>query len=273
MYVSCSCLVCAKEDYPTVGQTLTAIRRLGFRAVDLDCFENWQHVNPSQLAGGGGKLVAEIAHLVAESSLSVSSLNCGLSRPLGDGEAGSFAQYKAEFAALLSLAERTGCPNVTLQAGGPLEHVSLDEQLAVTVDHLRELGAMAGAAGVTVGLEGHANTIIEKPADALALMRRLWPAVGFTYDPSHFVLQGIDLGRTEELLEFAVHVHVRNASPGRMQETMASGTVELSWLIAALREVGYTGAAAIEYFGGFDKDFTETLALRDRLRELGVADG
>ena len=40
MYVSCSCLVCAKEDYPTVGQTLTAIRRLGFRAVDLDCFEH-----------------------------------------------------------------------------------------------------------------------------------------------------------------------------------------------------------------------------------------
>ena len=51
MYVSCSCLVCAKEDYPTVGQTLAAIRRLGFRAVDLDCFENWQHLMLFMLTG------------------------------------------------------------------------------------------------------------------------------------------------------------------------------------------------------------------------------
>ena len=81
---------------------------------------------------------------------------------------------------------------------------------------------------------------------------------------------GAALPETAALLDRAVHVHVRNAGPGRMQETMAAGTVDFGWLIGAMKARGYDGPVAIEYFNGFDGDFASTRALRDRLRELGV---
>jgi sugar phosphate isomerase/epimerase len=273
MYLSCSCLVCAKPEYPTLADALAKIRELGFGAADLDVFENWQHVSPSELAAGGDEAVERVARTVAESGLDVDSMNCGPSRSLGDPAPESFAQYKAEFAALLALAERIGCPNITLQPGPVLADLPAGEQFAVTVDHLRELSAMAGDQDVLVSLEGHAGTIIERPESAVELMERVWPSVGFTYDPSHPVLQDIDLERTRPLLKFTDHVHVRNASSGQMQATMADGTVDFAWLVEALRSVEYFGAVAIEYFDGFDADFTSTLALRDRLRQLGVGEG
>lgn len=50
MYVSCSCLCCTKARFPGLEATFAKIKELGFAAFDLDVFENWQHVTPSQLA-------------------------------------------------------------------------------------------------------------------------------------------------------------------------------------------------------------------------------
>ena len=125
--------------------------------------------------------------------------------------------------------------------------------------------------GVSLSVEGHQGSLLEKPADGLRLMEALWPAVGFTYDPSHFVMQEIPLQETEQLLDYTVHVHVRNASPGNMQATMDEGSVDFAWLVSALRERGYQGGVAIVHFSGFDADFRSTLALRDLLVQLGVA--
>lgn len=270
MYVSCSCLVCAKKDYPTIQQALVEIHRLGFRAFDLDAFENWQHVDPSELAAGREEWARGFADAVAETGLRPASFNCGLSTRLADGEAGAFAQYKAEFAALLALADRVGCPNITLQPGAAIEGRPVREQLATMEEHLAELVRLKGDRHLTIGLENHAHTVIERPDAALGLIEGLWPAVGVTYDPSHPELQGIPLKDTEALLDYAVHVHVRNASTGHMQRTFADGTVDFAWLVAALKDRGYDGALTIEYFNAFDADFATTLALRDHLRALGV---
>lgn len=136
--------------------------------------------------------------------------------------------------------------------------------------HLLELCQLKERYDITVSLEGHANTIIEKPELALSVIEDPWSDVGFTYDPSHFVMQGIPLCETERLLDYTVHVHVRNASPGKMQDTMANGTVDFEWLVNALKAHSYDGALTIEYFRDFDSNFANVLALRERLIELGV---
>ncbi|HJN17803.1 MAG TPA: sugar phosphate isomerase/epimerase, partial [Armatimonadota bacterium] len=132
------------------------------------------------------------------------------------------------------------------------------------------LAEMKGGRKITIGLEGHANTLIEKPGPAIELMRGLWPAVGYVYDPSHPELQDVPLADTEPLLEYTCHVHVRNASTGKMQDTMETGTVDFAWVIDALKRAGYDGAVAIEYFSNFDPEFKSVMALRDRLVELGL---
>jgi sugar phosphate isomerase/epimerase len=273
MYLSCSCLVCDRKRFPALDETLAKIRELGFAAVDLDLFENWQHVNPSELAAGGEPHVAQVADVVRTSGLRVSSLNCGPSQKLNDPSPQAFEQYQREFAALIALAEAVECANVTLQAGPLMGGRDSAEQRDTMREHVRELAALRGERDITISLEGHANTLIEEPGAALEFMQSVWPDVGYTYDPSHPELQGTPLRDTEALLRYTHHVHVRNASLGKMQDTMTAGTVDIEWVVTALKEVGYNGAITIEYFGGFDADFANTMALRGRLIELGVRRG
>ena len=269
MYVSCSCLCCDISRYPTVRESLDKIKGLGFAAVDLDVLENWQHVTPSRLASDAS-FMEQVAETVCASGLTVSSFNCGPSTKLGDPSSEAFEQYMKEFAALLELSGRVDCPNITLQPGPVLKDHSPTDQLAAMRDHLVELAAMKGDRALTIGLEGHAHTIIEKPQDALAMIADLWPVVGYTYDPSHPELQGICLKETECLFGYTCHVHVRNASLGNMQDTMADGTVDFEWLVPTLKAHGYDGALSIEYFKDFDPDFVSTQALKSKLVALGV---
>ncbi|MGD8236987.1 MAG: sugar phosphate isomerase/epimerase family protein [Armatimonadota bacterium] len=271
MYVSCSCLVCDRERYPTVEDALRQIAELGFGAFDLDVFENWQHINPSALAEHVDEWKWRLANATDETGLKVSSFNCGLSQKPGSPDPAAFEQYAREFSALLELAEALGCPNITLQPGPVLAEHSPDEQLAAMREHLAELAPIKGDRELTISIEGHAHTLLEEPSVALDVVRDLWPGVGFTYDPSHPELLGFPLTDMAALVEYTCHVHVRNASRGQMQATMEDGTVDFQWLVAALRDHGYDGALSIEYFGGFDAEFASVTALRDRLVELGVA--
>ena len=217
MYVSCSALCCTQARYPAIEDALAKIKGLGFGAFDLDVFENWQHINPSELA------------------------------------------------------EDPECPNITLQPGQVLDGIEPDVQFATMREHLAALADLRGDRTLTIGLEGHAHTLIEKPDAAIAMIESLWPAVGYTYDPSHPELQGIPLPQTEPLLDWTCHVHIRNASLDHMQDTMADGTLDVAWVVDALRRHGYGGAVTIEYFNDFDPDFASVCGLRDRLVELGVA--
>jgi len=273
MYVSCSLLACAKARYPTVAESLARLADLGFRAVDLDAFENWQHVNPSELAAGGEAAIDALAETIRASGLAVGGFNCGMSRQLTDPDPEAFARYRREFEALLGLAERVGCPSLTVQPGRAEEGREAGELLKLVARRLGELCDAAGPRGVSVGVEAHQGSLLEDPKVARRVFAELCPAAGLTYDPSHFAMQDIPLPETESLLRHAVHVHVRNAAPGKMQETMAHGVVDFDWLVAALKRCGYDGAVAIEYFSDFDPAFESVLALRDKLLACGVADG
>jgi sugar phosphate isomerase/epimerase len=175
-----------------------------------------------------------------------------------------------EYRQLLNLAELVECPNITLQPGKPLEGHPFGSVYDRVTRRLSELAALGEGREIGISVEGHHGSILEKPRDGLRMMEALWPVVGFTYDPSHFVMQDIPLQETEPLLAFTRHVHVRNASLGKMQDTMACGSVDFWWLVPALRARGYTGALSIEYFNRFDERFENTLLLRDLLVELGV---
>lgn len=258
------------RKYPTIGDSLRKIKELGFNAVDLDALENWQHVNPSDLAAGNTAWVQDALQWVTKLDLRVSSVNSSLSRRFTDPDPSAFLSCKREFVAVLDLAEAVGSPNVTLQPGPVFETIGKAGSLKILRERLQELSELRARYKTSVSLEGHDNTVIEDPETALDLIASFWPDFGYTYDPSHYIMNCIDLRRTEALLDYTVHVHVRNASHGKMQDTMADGSVDIEWLVSALKAHGYESALAIEYFWDFDSDFKNTQALRARLIELGV---
>ena len=45
-------------------------------------------------------------------------------------------------------------------------------------------------------------------------MDRTFPNIGITYDPSHYVMQGISLLETKEIVSYSHNVHIRNARQG-----------------------------------------------------------
>jgi len=270
MYLSCSSLACTMDEYPNIKDAIIEMKELGFRAFDLAAFEGWQNVNPSMLAERNESWSREFINAVVESGMKVSSFNCGPSKPLNEPKPSSFAQYEKEYIALLNLAEMVNCPNITVQPGSALKDYSFTKSFDTSMKHLAKLSSLNKDRGVTLSLEGHQGSLLEKPEDALRMMKHLWPSVGFTYDPSHFVMQGISLKETEPLLDYTVHVHVRNSSSEKMQDTMEEGIIDFHWLISALNAHGYNGAVAIEYFSGFDKEFKNTIALREMLLELNV---
>ena len=270
MNLSCSTLCCTLDQYPNILDTLKKIKDLGFHTIDLAAFENWQNINPSVLALSGETWSKTFLDAISFTDLKVSSINCGLSIPLNTPDRQHIPQIEREFRALVNLANAVACPNLTVQPGNPVPGYNLDTMLANTAESLRVLAPISAASGKTLSVEGHQGSILENPGVATRFIQSLWPDVGFTYDPSHWTMQDIPLTDTEPLLHLTYHVHVRNATTDKMQETMDKGNVDFVWLVESLEKHGYNGAVAIEYFSGFDDDFANTLALRDVLLSLGV---
>jgi len=266
MRISCSSCVMADLD---LRGALARMKELGFRYFDLFALEGMGHVYPSRLAADGGRLYEEVVGAVRESGLEVSSVNCGFSRAVNDPSAEACEQVAREFGPILDLAEEVGAPIVTLQTGGYGTQVGRVESFDRAMAGLGRLVEAASGRDVRLSFEPHSGAVVEKPADALYMVKRLWPGAGITYDPSHFAMQPDieSLAETEGLLEYTTHVHVRNAALGEMQAPMDEGTVDFGWVVEALRGRGYAGAVAIEYLYSAEAD---AIKLRDVLVELGI---
>lgn len=273
MSISCSSLVCPIEEFSTIDEIVRHIDKLGFKAIDLAAFEGWQSVNPSWLTEHYDDWTQTFEDALAETGMRVSSIN---TRPrivdITDPDPASFEAYKKDYATILKLAKQVNCSSITIQPGKMEEGETFDTTFERAKQRFLALAELHDGGPITLNLEGHYGSLLESPDAALRMMQAVWPKVGLTYDPSHFTMQGIALKDTEPLLAYTQQVHVRNASLGNMQDTMENGLVDIPWLISALQARAYDGSIAVEYFEGFDRDFTNTRAMHTLLLELlGVA--
>jgi len=83
------------------------------------------------------------------------------------------------------------------------------------------------------------------------------PEMPLVYDPTHFVMQGIDIRETAWLMERAIHVHLRDAAPGKIQEHFGKGAVDFDWVLRTLKDNGYEGHFSIEYLEDENMDVLE----------------
>ena len=102
-------------------------------------------------------------------------------------------------------------------------------------------------------------------------MDRTFPNIGITYDPSHYVMQGISLLETKEIVSYSHNVHIRNARKGAMQAGMDDGEISLEEFVGMLGDSNYNGYVSIEYFNGFDGGCANIIKKREELISLGIA--
>ena len=188
---------------------------------------------------------------------------------LTDPDTDKYKSYKEQFTTVLEFSQALDCRNVVIQPGKLLAGWTFQESRDLLAERLAELGKMAARHDIRLSLEPHKDCIIENPGDALSLIKEVFPHAGCCYDPSHFTMQGIDLENTRGLLDYTYHVHIRNASIGKMQEVSEKGLVDYRWLYESLLECGYDQYLAIEYFNLFDPDLVETRIVKKVFEDFG----
>ncbi|MCY2959792.1 MAG: sugar phosphate isomerase/epimerase [Planctomycetota bacterium] len=110
----------------------------------------------------------------------------------------------------------------------------------------------AQARGVRVAFEPEPGMFVERPAGFLELTRRLenrGGELGLTLDLGHLVVTGdVPVGSPiRALAHHLLHVHLDDARPGVHEHLqLGTGELDLAGALTALREIGYSGMAAVE---------------------------
>ena len=270
-------LACADDTFRLLRPhraVLELVAALGVEAVDIFLAGNRSIVRPEDVRDDIAGAAARIGADVAAVGLKVSDL---FVLPWTDLEtmapnhpdAEERERSRALFGDMLELAVRLEAPGLTILPGidWPDDPASFDRAV-------EELGWRAGQArreGLRFSVEPHVGSVVATPALARSLAEAA-PGVEMTLDYSHFVRQGLAEEDADVLIPFTRHVHVRGASPHRVQESVRENTLDFERILGALGAAGYDGYLTLEYVWlqwehcHECDNLSESILLRDRLR-------
>lgn len=230
-----------------LSQALTTIAGLGFNEIDLGALPGVCDHVPYVL---DGRAVADVAATVADSGLTVRSINGDigdLNVPLTSDERAARTRHLDK---LVELAAATGSRAVVLPCGA-LEHEpheTLDADVDRVAGELVAAATTAAAHGVELWTESlHFHRLCFNIERAQALTDRVAEQVGIVMDFSHIVASGADpadfVGRFGPRI---AHVHIRDAVPGNINLSVGNGAVDFGRGLEALADSGYQGHFSLE---------------------------
>ncbi len=262
MPVACSTSVRCNES---LDAALSSIQSIGVEQVDILTIDGWVHLHPSALVTDFEATARALDALLHHYGLKPLALNTGTAPQLHDRSAEANRRRSAQTAALIQLMQRY---NIRIAAVQPRNHDPARpyrEVLRDCVATLREQTAAGRAEGITFALELHVNSPFETVEQAHMLLNEM-PELALVYDPSHFIMQGIDLHETTWLLKHARLIHLRDVERGKMQVPFGTGAVDWDWLLGAISDSGYSGDFSIEYLQSNDFDaLTSARQLNEKL--------
>ncbi|HEX8236565.1 MAG TPA: sugar phosphate isomerase/epimerase [Abditibacteriaceae bacterium] len=264
MSIACSTSIACGSS---LDVALQRIAGLGFRNVDILTIDGWVHVNTRDLADNFDSTIANVDGLLQQHNLKPIATNSGVSAQLHHRGREVNAQRLHEIDGLLRFAQHLGISVAAIQPRNADNERLWDDVLADSIMTLLEQKAAGDAVGVTFALELH----VHSPFETLEQARRFceaMPEMALVYDPTHFVMQGVDIRETGWLMDRASHVHLRDAASGKIQAPFGKGDVDFDWVFGALKDRGYQGHFSIEYLESEDFDvLQEVPKLRDAIAQ------
>ena len=246
---------------------LQNIRELGFDFVDLLMMENWAHINPSELVSDPISKAKQVAGMLKANGLTAVAINSNLSSPLNSPDPERQEENRAELDALAVFAESIGIPVIVLQPGPIDPDLGLERSRAASIDALQDMVKLAKKYKRKIAIETHVHSVAEEYEDALKMVEAV-PGLKLAYDPSHFVMKGLDLTGSEPLIDHTAHVHLRNAVTGDFQAEMDKGVLDFHWVLDTLKRHDYDGYISIEYIDGRgDYDIREQITKLKKIIE------
>lgn len=262
MAIACSTSVFSNSS---LEDALAGIAGLGFPCFDLLAIDGWIHLHTSELAREPAAARARIDGLLARHGLRFLAANTGVGPQLHDRSPEANERRRAETAALVDFLRHYGVRVAAVQPRQSDPSRPWDAVLADCITTLREQFAVAGAAGVQLAVELHVNSPFEKLEQARQLFREM-PEVRIVFDPTHFYCQGVPFAEFAWTIDHAVHVHLRDAAPGKLQAPFGEGAVNFDEVLGTLKDRGYAGHFSIEYFASPEFDVADSVQrLRDTI--------
>jgi len=246
---------------------LKTIHDLGFKQIDLLTIGAWAHVNPRNLADHYDQTAKPIDSLLEKYGLTMLASNTGTTMQLWDRSPQAVTDRKRELQALCRFLQERKVKVAAIQPLSKDTSRAWEQVITDCVQTLREQKAIGDQHGITFCLELHVHSPFETIEQAKQFME-LMPEMPVVYDPTHFVMQGMDIRTTGWIMDRAKHVHIRDAAPGKIQERLGAGKVDFDWVFAALKDRGYTGHFSIEYLEDKQVDFSrDARHLADRVAQ------
>jgi len=136
----------------------------------------------------------------------------------------------------------------TILGGQPGEWEASKEAMAL---RLKEWAATATGERVLIAIKPHVRNAMQTPAQAEWLRARVAsPWLRFTYDYSHFYLQGLPLkGTLQTLVPYTAFVHVKDAAGTAEQpqfQLPGEGGIDYVSYLRLLNKHGYRGSVTVE---------------------------
>ncbi|MGF1483343.1 MAG: sugar phosphate isomerase/epimerase family protein [Opitutales bacterium] len=249
--IACSSSVRCGFDLP---DAVTALQNGGFQQIDLLVIDGWAHVNTSDLAADFEQTVAGVDALLGPAGLKPVAMNTGVGPQLWERTDAHNETRQRETDALLRFMKHYGVTVAALQPKSQDNSRPWETVLEDCVATLTEQIEAGQAKGVTFCLELHVNSPFESEAQARRVLE-VMPDLPVVYDPTHFVMQGMDIRDTTWIMKNAGHAHLRDAAKGKLQAPFGEGEVDFDWVLGTLRDTGYEGLFSIEYLGGKKAEF------------------
>jgi sugar phosphate isomerase/epimerase len=173
----------------------------------------------------------------------------------------------------LTLAKEFGAPNITTEPGGPLATgESFEQGLSEFVRELRPVVEYAEREGVMLLVEPEPGLLIETAEQYLAFADRLCsPMLGLNFDIGHQFCVGEDpAASVRKLAKHIRHVHLEDIAATRVHHHMIPGTgaIDFAAVLAALREIHYTGWVTIELYPCIEDPDHAARTARERIAPL-----
>ena len=272
-------LACADFTFPLVSHetSLNLIASLGFQGVDIGFFEGRSHVQPSTALKNPAASARKLKALCAERGLGIADLFLIPGPTVEDlapnhPDAAVRRKARSLFERSLAFAQACGAGHFSALPGVHWPTESRRDSTARCAEEMAWRVGRAATAGMPFSIEAHTGSIVEKPAQVLALIKQV-PGLRLTLDYGHFANQGLGADAIEPLLPHAGHVHARGGCTGKIQVVAAENTIDFPRMAKALQQLKYRGWICLEYVW-MDKwdcnrvdNLSETVLLRDVLRE------
>jgi len=266
------------EAIPFEG-TLAICHSMGFKGVVVAAFADRgkDGLNPFEIAANPQKWADHLNALLDKYELECVDFFPQLStsfrdRAVNNPDPAIRRKNIEDFRGLARFCKLTHTPGVTVLPGAFFLSATLEENLDLSAESLRQYIQIAGEEGVDVYFEPHMGSLCDEPELALALLERV-PGITFALDYSHFVVHYVAIERIHPLIPYAGTVHVRQAKGGKIQTRFNEGIIDFVDMIKRLEAAGYQDCVTIEYvcadwFGANEADtLNETMVAKAILEQ------